>query len=262
MTIQDNKDILRYRGVASPGKERLDARTASLAQAVLNINALGSNINSEYLDVKKKEVKQVDTNPFMRLLPNTGTDTIFDFYFPFTPQNISYSDMSDEIAEIPRAGTTPLVTFKSHKLLKISFEFLIAVPYDGMTLNVESSIDLIRTFSTYSNRSIVFFNMDNMLTVAWPYRRGPAERPLRFNITDMSITARQRNSYGKITQAIVNISLIENQNPTMTVVPVPVFTKKPKDRPTPGPVPKKVERVPSYTSGADATRDDSKITGL
>lgn len=260
MTTEDNKDILRYRGVATPGKTLLDARVASLAKAVLNIRTLGSNVNTEFIDPSNKEIKQVETNPFMRLLPNKNTDTIYDFYFPFTPQGISYNDMSDEISEIPRAGTTPLVAFTSHKLLKVSFEFLVAVPYDGMQLDVEASVALLRVFSTSSDRSVIFFNFDQMMTSAWQYRRGPIARALRFNITDMSITARQRNSFGKITQAVVNISLIENQNPTMTVVPVPPFTKKPKDKPIIGGDPKrKVDRVPSYSSDADATKDDTKI---
>lgn len=257
MAIEDNREILRYRGVATPGQAVLDARAASLARAVLNVNSLGANVVAEYYSLAQK---QVDTNPFMRLLPNTTTDTIYDFYFPFTPQGISYNDMSDEISEIPRAGTTPLVTFTSHKLLKLSFEFLVAVPYDGMELDVEKSITLLRTFSTSSDRSVVFFNFDTMMTSAWQYRRGPDARVLRFNITDMSITARQRNSFGKITQAIVNISLIENQNPKMTIVPVPPFTKKPPTKiPGPGPVPKRTPKIPAYSSDADATASNTGI---
>jgi hypothetical protein len=257
MAIKDNKDILRYRGVATPGQTRIDARNAAIARAVLNINAIGTNINAEYTTTDA--VKQVNTNPFMRLLPNAATDTIYDFYFPFAPQGISYNDMSDEISEIPRAGTTPLVAFTSHKLLKVSFEFLVAVPYDGMELDVEDSISLLRIFSTSSDRSVIFFNFDTMLTSAWQYRRGPDTRALYFNITDMSITARQRNSFGKITQAVVNISLIENQNPKMTVIPVPVFTKKIPKKPTPGPVPKRTVKIIGYSSDADTQAQDTGI---
>jgi hypothetical protein len=231
MPTQDNREILRYRGIATPSTTLEATRTAALGRLVLNASALSSNINAEYITTTNPNgVVAVNSNPYMRLLPNVATDTTYDFYFPFAPQSISYTDLSDEVSEIPRAGTTPLVVFTSHKLLKISFEFLLAVPYDGMQLNIESSIDLLRIFSTSSHRNIIFFNMDSTMTSAWQYRRGPLASTLYFTITDMTFDARMRNSFGRITQAVVNMSLIENQNPTMTVVRVPPFEKKPKPK--------------------------------
>jgi hypothetical protein len=224
MATRDNRDILRYRGVLTPGDTVTKAQEAALKVAVLNIQRLGSNINALYSTGNKDSASQeVQSNPFMRLLPENSIQdqTIYDFYFPFTPQGIQYSDLSDEVAEIPRAGTLPLVVFKSHKLMRVSFEFLVAVPYDGMSINVEDSLNILRQFSTNSQRGVVFFNMDAMLTSPHQYRRGPSARPLQFNIAEMNITARQRDSLGKITQAVVNITLVENQNPTMTVVKVP-----------------------------------------
>jgi hypothetical protein len=129
-----------------------------------------------------------------------------------------------------------------------------------MELDVEDSLGLLRIFSTSSDRSVIFFNFDTMMTSAWQYRRGPDTRALYFNITDMSITARQRNSFGKITQAVVNISLIENQNPKMTVIPVPVFTKKtPKKDMSTIPGPRKTVKIPGYSSDADAQARDTGI---
>lgn len=263
MATTDNRDILRYRGILSPSAAVQAAQNAAFQIAVLNVKNLGSNIYAQFaIDSPTSPSSQITSNPFMRLLPenNNTTQTVYDFYFPFTPQNIQYSDLSDEIAEIPRAGTLPIVTFKSHKLMRVSFEFLVAVPYDGMTLDVEDSLAILRTFSTQSQRGIVFFNMDTMLTSPWQYRRGPSARPLQFNIAEMSITARQRNSLGKITQAIVNITLVENQNPIMTVEKVPaikITRRKKKCKKCPPPT--KKDLIPAYSGTANTTAGEEQF---
>jgi hypothetical protein len=256
MTTIDNRDILRYRGILSPSAATQAAQNAAFQLAILNIQTLSSNIFAQFSAQNKLDSPslEVTSNPFMRLLPENDntTQTVYDFYFPFTPQNIQYSDLSDEIAEIPRAGTLPIVTFKSHKLMRVSFEFLVAVPLDGMTLDVEDSLAILRTFSTQSQRGIVFFNMDTMLTSPWQYRRGPKGKPLQFNIAEMSMTARQRNSLGKITQAIVNLTLVENQNPTITVTKVPpIQVNRRKKKCKKCPVPTKKVLIPSYSGNAN-----------
>jgi hypothetical protein len=254
MPTEDNKEILRYRGIATPSDTLEARRNAAVASLVLNASALGSNIRTDFITTQNPlGVTAVTTNPFMRLLPTVATETTYDFYFPFAPQGISYTDLSDEVSEIPRAGTTPLVTFTSHKLMKISFEFLVAIPYDGMDINIEASLNLLRIFATSSHKNIVFFNMDSFMAAAWQYRRGPVAGALYFTITDMSFDARQRNSFGRITQAIVNISVIENQNPSMTVVKVPPFKKKERRRGGGGGGSgTNTTRAPSFALGADA----------
>jgi hypothetical protein len=255
--VKDNKDILRYRGLLSPGalvaaSQRRAAELALLSLSNLNSNALGSFTTGLPTDTNK----MVSTNPFMRLLPEDGgasDGTLYDFYFPYVPQSIDYSDMSDEIAEIPRAGTTPIVTFRGHRLMKVSMEFLIAVPYDGLLLDVEESLKIIRIFATNSQRSVVFYHLDQMLTQGYNYRKGPYSRPSAFNITDLNINARQRNADGKITQAIESLSLVENRNPVIVVSPVPPFKKKRPTRLIPPRVPTtRTQRVAPYTETANA----------
>ena len=62
----------------------------------------------------------MNIDPYMRLLKNVETDEFYDFYFPFSPGEISYEQLSNEIVEVPRAGRTPLVMYKSQKLMKLS----------------------------------------------------------------------------------------------------------------------------------------------
>lgn len=237
--IRDNRSILKYRGLASPSIETIRDQTAARRAAIIRLSQLAQTRSSEYL---------IDNMPnnlaktaFMRLLPVTQNDTIYDFYFPFTPQSIQYSDLSDEVAEIARPGSTPILVFKSHRLMRVSMEFVVAVPYDGLITDVEESLKLLRTFATSSNRSVVFFNLDSMLLSGWKYRNGPSNRPPVFSIADLSIEARQRNSEGKITQASVSLTVVENQNPQIvtarispfTPLPRPPTTKTPGRTPTP-----------------------------
>lgn len=255
--IKDNKDILRYRGLLSPNAVTIAAQKEAARLALLKLSALSSNSLGDFATgILTDQNKLVSSNPFMRLLPEDGgteeTQTIYDFYFPFVPQGIDYSDLSDEVAEISRAGTTPIVTFRGHRLMKVSMEFLVAIPYDGMVLDVEESLKILREFATFSNRSVVFYHLDEMLTAGYNYRRGPYARPPAFNITEMSINARQRNADGKITQAIVRLSLVENRNPIIVIKKIPPFIKKPPKRPPPGTPPTiKPKRVAPYTETAN-----------
>lgn len=179
--------------------------------------------------------KIVLQHPIMRLMPaDLEKDQIYDFYFPFMPQEISYSQMSDELAEIPRAGTTPIVAFKSQQLMKISFEFVVAYPNDGLIRDVEDSIAILRFMATNSHRPIVFFNMDSLFQFGQKYRTLPGGGSLlRWNIAELEMTSKRRNDAGLISQASFNITLQENRNPIVTIVRVPppvTIIKKCKDK--------------------------------
>jgi hypothetical protein len=253
--LQDNKDILRYRGLLYPAESLLEAQKEAFRLALLQVGDLSTNAIGRFTEGKTQDPNKVtSTNPYMRLLPPSGghsDNTVYDFYFPFLPQGIDYSDLSDEIAEIQRAGTTPIVTFRGHRLMKVSMEFLVAVPYDGIFLDIEESLQILRIFSTYSNRSVVFYHLDRNLTRGYNYRLGPYARPPAFNITEMSINARQRNADGKITQAIIRLSLVENRNPDIVVTRVPPFRKKKPKKRIPAPVrPPRPARIEPYTATA------------
>ena len=222
-SIRDNREILRFRGLQSPSEVLQSQQNADIKTAILRLSRLRADLSVAYVS----NSESARETPFMRLLPAETSDDIYDFYFPYTPQNISFSELSDEVVEIPRAGTTPIVAFKSHRLMKVSFEFLVAVPYDGLLIDVERSLKILRLFSTSSHRSVQFFHLDELLMGGWRYRNGTANVAPNFNIVEMSITARQRNSLGKITQAVVNVTLVENQNPNIAVVRIPPFRKKP-----------------------------------
>ena len=173
----------------------------------------------------------MNIDPYMRLLKNVETDEFYDFYFPFSPGEISYEQLSNEIVEVPRAGRTPLVMYKSQKLMKLSFEFMLAVPFDGMVESVAGSIELLRQMATNTTRSIQFFNFDDMLTKSLFLSKAPVasfsltETTNRFFIADLTISSIRRNANNQITNANVSMSFIENRNPDITIVDIPKFKK-------------------------------------
>jgi hypothetical protein len=195
------------------------AKIASAATTLVNSNTFNSTYN-------------MNIDPYMRLLKNVENDEYYDFYFPFSPGEITYEQLSNEIVEVPRAGRTPLVMYKSQKLMKFSFEFTLAVPFDGMFESVSESIELLRKMATDTTRSVQFFNFDDMLTKSLFLSKAPAtslsitEKTAKFFIADLTISSIRRNTDNQITSAKVSMSFIENRNPDIVIVDIPKFVKK------------------------------------
>lgn len=253
MAIKDNQSILT---------RRLSFDSA-VNSAYSKYTTLMVERNQLALSHRSFDVETAQTSPFMRMLPKEQTDTIYDFYFPFTPVNITYDNLSDEVAEIPRPGTVPIIAFKSHRLMRISFEFLVAVPLDGLIYDVEESLDLLRTMSTNSQRGVIFFNSDNFLMGLKKYRNNSQIIRLYnnaiFTIAEMSVTSTRRNEYGRITSATVNITLVENQNPKVSVVKILPFTKSIPKKKIPKTTTTKPKTYPKRSTENNTLVDKSQV---
>jgi hypothetical protein len=224
--MPDNKTIINKRNnkVSARSAVTISVPLSAAAAEQARILLDGVTFTSTY---------NMNIDPYMRLLKNVETDEFYDFYFPFSPGEISYEQLSNEIVEVPRAGRTPLVMYKSQKLMKLSFEFMLAVPFDGMVESVSDSIELLRKMATDTTRSVQFFNFDDMLTKSLFLSKAPVtsfsivERTNRFFIADLTISSIRRNADNQITNANVSISFIENRNPDITIVDIPKFKKNP-----------------------------------
>lgn len=232
MATIDNKYILsdRYNQVSNLAVRDF-LRSTTTTSGFQAINRLNITLSARTLRLQETStaIDQLNKQPFMRLIPRNADDTIYEFYFPYMPIELSYDNLSDEVVEIARPGTTPIVAFKAHKLMRVSFQFIVTVPLDGLFADIEDSLNLLRKFSTNSNRVVKFFNMDSILETVEKYRNSPSsilsDGPQYFNIADLSISSVRRNQSGKITQATVNITLVENQNPVIAVIPIPELKK-------------------------------------
>ena len=169
---------------------------------------------------------------FIRLLPIQGNDTIYEFHFPFSPINISYDGLANEIAEIDRPGATSILAFKKHQLMKVSFDFVVAVPYDGIKTSVDSDLFILRTMAEHTTRPVRVFNLDQMFERTSRRRYQPANTRHRsyltkFRIAEFNVTSVKRNMKGEITQADCKITLIEDVNPKIDVALIPMFIPPP-----------------------------------
>ena len=146
-----------------------------------------------------------------------------DFIFPYSPREINVGKLSDEMVQIARPGTTPIVAFKSHNLMTIDFTALIAYPGDGMIKDVEMEMYALRQMASSSNRVFQLLNYDIFTYFPFTYRNMSAERQssLFFSITEMSVDVLRRNKENKITSANVKISLVENRNPKINITLIP-----------------------------------------
>lgn len=142
-----------------------------------------------------------------------------DFVFPYNPREINLGQLSDETAQIARPATTPILAFKSHRLMTLNFTALIAHPGDGLVTSIDKELQILRKFASSSDRVFELVNYDIFTNTPFNYRNMSIERSngLFFSITEMTINVTRRNRLNQITQANVEISLIENRNPKMNI---------------------------------------------
>ncbi len=146
-----------------------------------------------------------------------------DFVFPYSPREMNIGRLSDEMVQIPRPGTTPIVAFKSHQLMTIDFTALLAHPGDGLIQSVDPQIFALRRFASSSDKVFQLLNYDVFTRTPFAFRNMSKEAfsGLFFSFTDMSIDVTRRNKENSITSANVKISLVENRNPRINIALIP-----------------------------------------
>lgn len=185
----------------------------------------------------------------MTSVRSASNEQILRFVFPFSPQTISYRDMSPEISELQRPGKKPIVAFNRLRARRVDIEFLLAVPFDGMHIDVEKDIKLLEDMAA-TGRPVWFYNTDSFLA-SNNYRSGNYNPSFFWSIIDFSFQSVRRNRAQKITQATAVLSLVENTNPSIVVVALPRITytqSVPRNNPPPAPVKPPERRPTSFTN--------------
>jgi hypothetical protein len=153
-----------------------------------------------------------------------------EFQFPFPPQQVSYQDLSPEIAQIQRPGKTPIVAFTRYRARQVTIQFLVAIPQDGLFIDVENDIATLQYIAS-SGRPVWFYNFDRFL--GNPIGRTSTDASTFFwTITDLNFDSVRRNSAQRIVQADVTMTLIENNNPKIVVADLPqiVYSSTPQQQ--------------------------------
>lgn len=145
------------------------------------------------------QVTQTDTGSEVQTLVPTERR----FIFPFTPKEVSYSNLSSVWTEINRNGRHPIVDWTGFQLLKVSFTFElvsrnstdIAQPRDGFGLyySIDEEINVLRQMAT-APYPVSFLNMDTFFSKELRYPLYTQGRGVEFVITDFAVQSVQRTS--------------------------------------------------------------------
>ena len=166
------------------------------------------------------------------------------FIFPFTPKDVTYSNLSSVWTEINRTGRHPIVDWTGFQLLKVSFTFElvsrnstdIAQPRDGFGLyfSIDEEINLLRQMAT-APYPVSFLNMDTFFSKELRYPLYTQGRGVEFVITDFAVQSVQRtptsNSAGatsiqpnQISRASCTITLQECPIESVDIISIPKIT--------------------------------------
>ena len=181
-------------------------------------NAIPQNVAAGTISTQQTNVRY----PVMIAAKSNSDQDALEFEFPFPPQQVSYSDMAPEIAQIERAGKTPIVAFNRYRARQVTLQFLLAVPFDGLQLDIENDITTLQ-FIAASGRPVWFYNFDKFL--GNPIGRvGTDATTFFWTISEMNFDSLRRNSAQRIVQADMTMTLIENNNPNITIADLPTIT--------------------------------------
>lgn len=166
--------------------------------------------------------------------PNRGFDPrnlAYVYEFNLRPNNISYSNLGVTWTEIDRVNDYALVDYRSNKLARISFEFLVEANSGGKSSLYEDCETQLNQLQTMANRKeqVIFLNFDSLFG-----RAAPDDLTKRYRawvIFDMSINSVQRvleSPSSSIARATVNMTIQEVQNTPDQVIFMPRLRKVPQ----------------------------------
>ena len=171
----------------------------------------------------------------MYSLPEDITPRTARHIFNISPGQISYSNLGSDWQEIERVGQIGLVDWKSYKLMKISFQFLIipdkSETYDRaggfsddatntkITVGVDGQIRNLRAMATRPY-PVVLYGFDDMMTnqLRFPSDKG---RGVEFVVGDLNISSIYRTESGEINRATCDITLQELPLEAIRIIEMP-----------------------------------------
>lgn len=156
--------------------------------------------------------------PIMFAAKSASSQDDLSFEFPFPPEQVGYRDVGLEMSQIERAGKTPLIAVSRFKLKQVDLQFMVAIPFDGLRIDIEEDVQTLERIAK-SGRPVWFYNFDRFLSDT--FSNTLTQSSFFWSITDMSFNSVRRNAAQRIVQAEVSLSIIENRNPAITVIELP-----------------------------------------
>ena len=199
----------------------------------------GNNLRTENLKTNAKAPAKAG----MHTVPTgSATDTEYSFYFPFTPQQIQYSNVGPELSEIQRPGKLPIIAFNRYRARQISLKILLAVPQDGLFTSVDESMDYLFAMANTA-RPVYFTNMDRQISNPLASTTSTSSPKIFWSIIDLNFSSTRRNLDNQVVVAEANLTLVENMNPIAKIADRPTikYTEAPPQTPRSGNKPKETD---------------------
>lgn len=176
-----------------------------------------------------------------RVNPNTGEKTSEAIYeFNLRPNNVTYSNIGVTWTDIERVNNVPLIDYKTKKLMKISFEFVVeayAGNVSSLYLDCENRLQTLKNIAD-AESLVVFTDFDSLFSDA-SLPQTDINKYREWAIVDMSINSVQRTrdaidgaKSGAISRATVSMTIQEVRLSSEAVIFMPKLPKDPKRPPT------------------------------
>lgn len=136
-----------------------------------------------------------------------------EFEFAFGLNNFSHEVGAVQFDELSRPLQLPLLQPTAATLQKVSFDFLVARPLDGIAGPIDDELANLQNFATEDN-SVIFVNVHQMMSqsvAAW-------------KIQSMSVQISRYNELGQAVSAQVNMSCTEATEQLERFLTLPKFT--------------------------------------
>lgn len=168
----------------------------------------GSNTSSPVI------MRQFTTFPYTR-----------DWTFDFAPREVTFDNISAEIAEISRVGRYPLASWRNPKLTHVGFEFRVADRESGGRVPVDLRLRALRDMSL-SKSPTWFVGFDDLISYQSQYWYNVISA---WFISSFSMKVVTRDTNNHILVADCAMSLVEIRNPSVptAVLPIVVYPVDP-----------------------------------
>ena len=159
-----------------------------------------------------------------QLYPDSANRPALVFNFPMSITSIQHEAPTVTYEEISRPLSLPLLDTSTAQLHKVSIEFMIAAPLDGIAKPIDDQIATLRDMSA-SDTPVIFSNIHDALKGSW-------------KISAFSFSVTRTDEIGRMTMANASMSLTESTDRFERFLLLPKFSytvpKAPGGSSTPG----------------------------
>lgn len=153
--------------------------------------------------------------PLIPSMQQVGVTSPLTFFFPFGLNNFSHELGSVQFDELARPLQLPILQASGASLQTVSFDFMVAVPQDGISASIETQLKLLQDFVA-DDASVIFSSVHDFMKSSVS----------SWKISSMTVSIGRINELGEATSANVNMSCKESTDAKERFLTLPKFKYK------------------------------------